>query len=200
MIELLLRRENGTAAPVPVFRAWKSTLYSIRKIILPPTPLSISSIYIPEDIRYNNTKKESLFCNSPSPDKVIAFALEEALKLLSTNPHWNGDDTFRTSPALFARSYYIYVWDEYSMKPIIYSCYENKSEKCCHELLESLFVHVKKRNITLNPSTIFIDFEQCMINAINDVFPQALVKGCHFHYAQNDYMSSENIPGNSIMS
>jgi len=47
----------------------------------------MSSINILEDMRYNNTKKEFLFCNSPSPDKVIAFASEEALKLLSNNPH-----------------------------------------------------------------------------------------------------------------
>ncbi|CAF4167833.1 unnamed protein product [Rotaria sordida] len=114
-----------------------------------------------------------------------AFASEEALKLLSNNPHWNGDDTFRTSPTLFARLYYIHVWDEYSMELIIYSFCENKSETCYHELVESLLAHVTKGNITLNPSTILIDFEQCMINAINDVFPQTLVKGCRFHYTQN---------------
>ncbi|CAF1313218.1 unnamed protein product [Rotaria sp. Silwood1] len=31
-------RGNGTAGPIPVFGAWKTTLYSIRKTILPPTP------------------------------------------------------------------------------------------------------------------------------------------------------------------
>ncbi|CAF4835054.1 unnamed protein product, partial [Rotaria sp. Silwood1] len=60
---------------------------------------------------YKNLKQEFLFCNSPTPRKVIAFASEQGLKLLV--------------------------------------------------------------------------FEQGMINAINDIFPHALVKGCHFHYAQN---------------
>ncbi|CAF4882815.1 unnamed protein product, partial [Rotaria magnacalcarata] len=81
-------RENGTAGPVPVFGAWKSTLYRIRKTLLPPTPVSLSSIIIPGDMCYNNSKKEFLFCNSPTPHKVIAFASEQALKLLSNNPHW----------------------------------------------------------------------------------------------------------------
>ncbi|CAF4101754.1 unnamed protein product [Rotaria sp. Silwood2] len=49
------RRENGTAGPVPVFQAWKSTLYSIRKTVLPPTPLSLSSIIIPEDMYFIST-------------------------------------------------------------------------------------------------------------------------------------------------
>ncbi|CAF0968541.1 unnamed protein product [Rotaria magnacalcarata] len=179
------RRENGTTGPVPVFQAWKSTLYSIRKTILPPTPLSLSSIIIPGDMYFNNTKQEFLFCNSSTPNKVITFASDQGLKLLSKSPHWNGDGTFRTSPALFTQSYYRHVWDEFSMKPIIYSCCENKSEKCYRELLQSLLTHAEKKNISLNPSSILIDFEQSMINAINDVFPQALVKGCHFHYAQN---------------
>ena len=70
------------------------------------------------------------------------------------------------------------------MKPIIYSCCENKSEKCYHDLLQSLLTHATKKRISLNLLSILIDFEQSMINAINDVFPQALVKECHFHYAQ----------------
>ncbi|CAF3764873.1 unnamed protein product [Rotaria magnacalcarata] len=179
------RRENGTAGPVPVFGAWKSALYRIRKTLLPPTPVSLSSIIIPDDMCYNNSKKEFLFCNSPTPHKVIAFASEQALKLLSNNPHWNGDGTFRTSPALFTQSYYFHVWDEFSMKPIIFSCCEDKSEESYRQLLQSLFTHATKNNIVLNPSTILIDFEQGMVNAINDVFPHALVKGCHFHFAQN---------------
>jgi len=69
--------------------------------MLPSTPTKLSSILIPEDMRYNNTKQEFLFCNSPTPHKVIAFASDRALKLLSDNPHWNGDGTCRTSPALF---------------------------------------------------------------------------------------------------
>ena len=71
------------------------------------------------------------------------------------------------------------------MKPIIYSCCEDKSEEDYPVLLESLRTYAAKKNIVLNPSTILIDFEQTMVNAINNAFPQALVKGCHFHFAQN---------------
>ena len=30
---------------------------------------------------YNNTKQEFLFCDSPTPHKIIAFVSEQALKL-----------------------------------------------------------------------------------------------------------------------
>ncbi|CAF0858094.1 unnamed protein product [Didymodactylos carnosus] len=35
------RHENGTAATVAVSDAWRSTLYSVRKTILPPIPILI---------------------------------------------------------------------------------------------------------------------------------------------------------------
>ena len=94
---------------------------------------------------YNNTKQEFLFCDSPTPHKIIAFASEQALKLLSENPHWNADGTFRTSPTLFTQAYYFHAWDEFSMKPIIYSCCEDKSEEGYQVLLESLRTYAAKR-------------------------------------------------------
>ncbi|CAF1054997.1 unnamed protein product [Rotaria sordida] len=80
-----MRRENGTAALISVFETWKSTLYFIRLTILPPTPISLPSIKIPDDMHYNNTQQEFLFCNSATPHKIIAFASEQALELLSKN-------------------------------------------------------------------------------------------------------------------
>ncbi len=67
---------------------------------------------------YNNTKQDFLFCNSPTPSKVIAFASEQCLKILSGNSHWNTDGTFRTAPALFTQAYYIHVWDEFETSRI----------------------------------------------------------------------------------
>ena len=41
------------------------------------------------------------------------------------------------------------------------------------------------KDITLNPKSILIDFEQSAINAINKVFPSTIIECCHFHYSQN---------------
>ncbi|CAF4465177.1 unnamed protein product, partial [Didymodactylos carnosus] len=59
------------------------------------------------------------------------------------------------------------------------------TEEGYRHLFTSLVTYANTKNITLNPSSVLIDFEQGAINAINYVFPQALVKGCHFHFAQN---------------
>ena len=37
----------------------------------------------------------------------------------------------------------------------------------------------------LNTLSILIDVEKVAINVINNVFPQTLVKDCHFYFPQN---------------
>ena len=74
------------------------------------------------------------------------------------------------------------------MKPVVFACCEGKSQEGYHRL----FTYTNTKNISLNPSSILIDFEQATINAINDVFPQASVKGCHFHYAKNVWKKIKN--------
>ena len=77
--------------------------------MLPSAPTLLSSVTIPNDMYYNNTKQDFLFCNSPILSKVIAFASEQCLKILSENSYWNADGAFRTAPALFTQAYYIHV-------------------------------------------------------------------------------------------
>jgi len=81
------------------------------------------------------------------PHKVIVFASEQALELLSKNQHWNDDGTFRTSPALFSQSYYIHIWNEFSMKPIVHSCCEEKSENVIMNYFNHYIYATKKYRI-----------------------------------------------------
>ena len=71
------------------------------------------------------------------------------------------------------------------MKPVVFACCEDKSQEGYHRLFTSLVTYANTKNISLSPSSILIDFEQATINVINDVFPQASVKGCHFHCPKN---------------
>ncbi|CAM4780746.1 unnamed protein product [Rotaria magnacalcarata] len=88
------RRVNGSAATVPIFDAWRSTLYSIRKTTLPTVPTSIDSITIPDIMSFTHSHEQFLFCNTNAQHKIIAFTSESALKILSKNHHWNVDGTF----------------------------------------------------------------------------------------------------------
>ena len=71
------------------------------------------------------------------------------------------------------------------MKAVVYSCCEDKSQECYEHLFRSLVGYAAQKDIVLNPPSILIGFDKAAINTINNVFPQTLVKSCHFHFAQN---------------
>ena len=72
----------------------------------------------------------------------------------------------------------------------MYSCYEDKSQEDYEHLFRSLVDYATQKRIVLNPSSILIGYEKAAINAINNAFPQTLVKVCHFHFAQNVWKKS----------
>ena len=89
----------------------------------------------------------------------------------------------RTSPALFSQEFYIHVWNEYSMKPMVYLCCQDKLQQTCINLYQSLVQYATTKNINLNPKSILINFERSTINAINEAFPSIIIKCCHFYYS-----------------
>ena len=136
-------------------------------------------------MHFNNINPPFLFCNSPTPPKAIVFPPAPTLKILSENHHWNANGTFRTWPALFTQVYYIHVFDEYNIKPVVYVCCEDKFQAGYDYLFRSSVGYAAEKKIVLNPKSILIDFKQVVAKAINDVFLQTSVKACHFHFAQN---------------
>ena len=84
---------------------------------MPAIPTSIDSITVLQHMSFTDVNEQFLFYNSTTPHKVVEFASETA------------DGTFSTSPSLFSQAYYIHVWDEYSMKPMIYLCCQDKSQQ-----------------------------------------------------------------------
>ena len=116
---------------------------------------------------------------------MIPFVSEPALKILSENHYWNADGTFLTSPALFTQAYYTHVFDDYSIKPVVYACCEDKFQARYDYSFRSLIGYAAEKRIVLNPKSILIDFERAVVNTIKDVLPQMSVRACHFHLVQN---------------
>ncbi|CAF4453163.1 unnamed protein product [Rotaria socialis] len=178
------RRENGTAASIPVFDRVKSSLYEYRSSKQPPVPKALSSIDIPYRLTRTLLDQNFLLCNNQLVS-VVGFASSIGIKLLGDNAHWNADGTFRTAPKLFYQSYSIHVWDNFSMKPVIYAALPNKNTNTYDTFLNELIVYAQINGISLTPKSILIDFEMAAHQAFSKNFPTAKIKGCQFHFGQN---------------
>ena len=51
-------------------------------------------------------------------------------------------------------------------------------------LFDELRTATLKHDLVLNPKFITIDFEKGAIGALKNVFPNAVIKSCTFHYNQ----------------
>ena len=48
-------------------------------------------------------------------------------------------------------------------------------------------------NISLNPKFITLDFEQAAILAVKLIFPNVIIKGCHFHFYKCIYTKLQDL-------
>ena len=74
--------------------------------------------------------------------------------------------------------------------PTIFALLPDKSEATYIRLFESL----KQLQAELNPLSIMTDFEKASINAFSNVFPNAELHGCYFHFTQCIWRRIQGIP------
>ena len=78
------------------------------------------------------------------------------------------------------------IWLVYASNATIYQriyiFLKNKTTQVYKKALK--LVKENSGNFKLQPKLIRVDFELAAINAFSDEFPEALIKGCYFHYVQ----------------
>ncbi|CAF1509351.1 unnamed protein product, partial [Didymodactylos carnosus] len=70
-------------------------------------------------------------------------------------------------------------------KPSVYCLLPSKHRESYNAMINGLLFLANSNGITLNPKTIMLDFEEAAILAFNQHFPNALTKGCYFHFTKN---------------
>ena len=71
--------------------------------------------------------------------------------------------------------------------PGSYSFLSGKIFEIYNKMFTNLNETAIKLDLSLNPSTISIDFELGMIKAVKSQFPNAKILGCHFHFSSGIY-------------
>ena len=137
---------------------------------------------IPERYQKPNDGHQFLLQDScPGEDpRMIIYATQRNLQILSTARHWLMDGTFKIVPELFSQLYTIHALCGSQSIPCIYGLLPNKRQVMYMSFLQKL----KEADATLNPDTVTTDYEVATINALQDVFPDTYVHGCLYHLSQ----------------
>jgi len=153
-----------------------------------PVPPTVADLHIPEKYQRTTTGEQFLLHDSDHGDaadgpRLLIFATQQNLGLLSQSNHWFMDGTFKIVPELFFQLYTIHGLHESQIIPCVYALLPNKQEAT----YTTLFQILKDANDGLNPRTMLMDYEKAALNAANAVFPDAEQQGCLYHLAQCVY-------------
>lgn len=185
---------KAVMAKLPTVPTMKRTIRNIRikHNSCPAIPHNRSDIEFPEIYKTTeNGEPFLLYDSGKSENRILIFSTTRNLQLLARSKHWYADGTYKTVPHLFQQLYTIHGLHNQISIPLVYALLPSKTEECYIRFLRAL----KNLEHAVNPSTIMIDFERAMVNAITVEFPAAIHRGCFFHFCQCLY---RNIQSNGL--
>jgi hypothetical protein len=125
-----------------------------------------------------------LFDTGDKPNRMIAFASDIGLEILSKSNQWHVDGTFMACPKIFDQFYTIQAWHMGEMHPCVYVYMKEKKNESYVKLLNNLEHQCWLRNFLINPKIVVSDFEVAVIEAFKQIFPRIISRGRFFHFNQ----------------
>ncbi|MEE4247247.1 MAG: hypothetical protein V2I33_17680 [Kangiellaceae bacterium] len=122
-----------------------------------------------------------------SSRRHLIFANAEQLSVLRTTRRWFLDGTFSVMRSPFTQLYSIHVHVQQGIQakvqPLCFILMSGKSKQDYTVVLK----HLLRQCGNVLVDTIMVDFEAAVWQAVHEVLPDVLLKGCIFHYAQAVY-------------
>jgi hypothetical protein len=170
---------------VPKLKNFEAAIYKRRNLINHKNPKTIDEIDLARS-EFNltaNGLRHLLFDKKENKQRMICYASDQQLQILSECDRWHCDGTFR-SASLFYQLYIIYGFRNGEMHPCAYFYTEKKSEAVYTQMLKDLMGYSAEMGFILAPKVVMTDFELAFIKAWKKVFPETVHYGCHFHFTQ----------------
>ena len=136
---------------------------------------------LPQDYTTTNAGLPFLRYDSGDQDRVLMFVTDERLTVLEDNSDWFIDGTFDTVPLIYMQLLTIHAKVDGKVIPCVYVLLPDKTQASYTRVLLQLLA-IKPN---LNPSSVLIDFELEIKNALETAFAGVDVQGCFFHFCQN---------------
>ncbi len=150
----------------------------------PPIP-DTADFVVPSEFMHTKKGVEFLLEDGTVEEtgkRFLVFATNDNLEMLEDNRHWFVDGTFKSCPENFYQVYTIHWFVNGTTFPCVYALLPDKKQETYCALWTNL-----KGEVSIQPDSVLMDFEQASINVVSTVFPDTEVKGCFFHFSQSIY-------------
>ena len=156
----------------------------------PPVPRTRGDIVIPDEYQITRSGERFLMYDTGAvdEDRILIFGTERNLQILETSQNWFCDGTFNVVPGQLYQLFTIHALANSYMLPCVYALLPNKRQ----DTYTALFHALLNINPQLSSRSVMIDFEMDSMDAIQGVFPNAIVQGCFHHLSQSIYRKVQN--------
>jgi len=122
-------------------------------------------------------------------ERLLIFATDESLKLLADSNAWFLDGTFSVVPKIFSQLYVIHGQVGQQRCPLVYALMQRQTQSS----YEVLFNFILSK-CDAEPSSITVDFEKSVHQAIRNVFGKdVVIRGCFYHLTQSTWRKIQNL-------
>lgn len=174
-----------TIDTMPSFDSVKSTINRKKQKINPPEATKASDLVLDKKWKMTLIEQEEFLQADEifKGERILVFFKKSFVDQLLQNiehPIMFIDGTFKSAAKMFKQSFTIHFAIENHGIPAIYCLLENKKQTTYEQLFKIIKNILGLDNIT----TVMVDYEKAIHNALRTVFPNIQVKGCWFHFTQ----------------
>lgn len=202
-----LATELNKVAPVaincmPKAKAFTRKIQRARKDSLdcPAIPSTWAEMEIPENLTKTANGEQFLICDQlidtqPQDAKVIGFASKPCIDILDSTDDMFGDGTFEIAKStLFSQVFILNAKTQLTTKnsvPCAFYLLPNK-EFLTYKIM---FTSIREKGVS-PPKIFYCDFENAIIKAVREVFPESTIICCDTHFKR---AVRSNIQNNHLM-
>ena len=126
-------------------------------------------------------------------DRLIIFATQQNLRYLCGAETIFMDGTFQISPAMFLQVYTLHVMIMGTMVPVCICLLHAKDIPTYRRMFDLIRTSCGRYGLQFQPTSFFIDFETAVISTVGELFPEARIRGCLFHFARAIWRRVQNL-------
>lgn len=183
---------------MPAFTSVNTIMYRERRKNMPALPTTRSTIELPEDAKKMPDGRIFLQSDDGDDDKLLLFATDNSLTRLFSAHDVFVDGTFYTCPRLFCQLFTLHVEAYGKVLPMAFSLLPDKSQHTYQRLFRILKTRAQNLGLQFSPTVIRSDYEQGIISAVRQEFPNSRMNGCLFHYGQALWRKVQALGGGPV--
>lgn len=183
---------ESARARLPTYESCRQVIHRIKNKIWAPirNPKTFADIDIPPSYRVTLSGSDFVQFDTPLPDsgRIIGFATEAGLKLLSRSRIVGGDGTFKYVPKPFLQLYTLVSHRHGHRVPCAHFLLPNKTRTTYQRMLQLL-----RQRFGFHFERVLLDYELAAILAFQNECPGIEIDGCNYHinHALEDFVKKK---------